>query len=254
LQQFVGVGKTWKIIDFLCNKMFVSVVIPCGAPHVPFLANLIETLRRGTVVPDRIVIVVNGTEKEVEGNDGDRVKIVQNPQRMTSGAARNLGVQECGDDTDVVIFQDADDLPHPERVERIKNFFENNRDCVHLLHGYARAETEEEAQVNLWDDARVYSTAEILACNPSVSFTGQDSEQNLDPMFPPRGTKCHEFHHGMFAARRWVLLGTPFLDVHGGEDSNVNRRLLARYGKTAFLDLPLVFYFQIRSTTFHHQW
>src|SRR4051812_16626198 len=87
----------------------VSVVVPAwgeyaGEPLTEALASL-----HTQDVPARIVVVDNASEPALAELDG--VEVIRSPERLTVGAARNLGLQSVN--TPYVLFWDADDLMLP---------------------------------------------------------------------------------------------------------------------------------------------
>jgi glycosyltransferase involved in cell wall biosynthesis len=70
------------------------------------------------------------------------VEVTHSVPPCTAGANRNRGSAIARGD--VLIYQDADDLPHPQRVEIIAGLFEKYR-IDHLMHYYYRQVPEQEA-------------------------------------------------------------------------------------------------------------
>ena len=118
-------------------NMKMSVIVPCHADHFHFLQNLLTEFEHQTVFPDEIVISVSEAFKiasfaELEGKKWPfALKILKHQRSFLPGRNRN---EACACATgDVFICQDADDLPHPQRVEIVKYLFENYH-VDHLLH------------------------------------------------------------------------------------------------------------------------
>jgi glycosyltransferase involved in cell wall biosynthesis len=83
----------------------VTVVIPVWDGYVRFLEEAVRSVRRGAVhVP--IVVVDNASGTEVPEFKG--CEMVRSDQRLTVGAARNLGLERVV--TEYVVFLDADDM------------------------------------------------------------------------------------------------------------------------------------------------
>ena len=95
----------------------VSIVIPVWGPYAG--APLREALEsvRSQDVPARVMIVDNasGGLADVPGAD----EIVRSPERLTVGAARNLGLERV--DTPYVLFWDADDLMLPGTLRLLRS-------------------------------------------------------------------------------------------------------------------------------------
>jgi glycosyltransferase involved in cell wall biosynthesis len=85
-------------------NMSVTVVIPVWDEYVRYLPEAVESA--GQDEPDvRVIIVDNASAEALPGAAGARV--IEAPQRLSVGAARNLGLHSV--DTDFVLFLDADD-------------------------------------------------------------------------------------------------------------------------------------------------
>src|SRR4051794_8074812 len=83
----------------------VSVVIPVWDDYVEFLPDAVESVRRdGPDVP--IVVVDNVSTTDVPQPEG--CELVRSDERLTVGAARNLGLERVA--TEYVVFLDADDM------------------------------------------------------------------------------------------------------------------------------------------------
>jgi glycosyltransferase involved in cell wall biosynthesis len=83
----------------------VTVVIPVWDDYVRYLGEAVESVRRSA--PDvPIVLVDNASTTDVPELEG--CELVRSHQRLTVGAARNLGLEQVA--TEYVVFLDADDM------------------------------------------------------------------------------------------------------------------------------------------------
>jgi hypothetical protein len=120
--------------------MTTSVIVPCVARHFLWVSGLLESYENQTVKPDEVVISISEVEKlnPKEINDlehGDysfRLKIIRNNGVIMDGENRTIAMNNSSGD--ILIFSDADDIPHPQRVEIAKFIFENY-EVDHILHG-----------------------------------------------------------------------------------------------------------------------
>jgi glycosyltransferase involved in cell wall biosynthesis len=91
----------------------ITVVIPVWDDYVRFLPDAIRSVRRDA--PDApIVIVDNASIRSVPAGD-DHATLVRSPERLSVGAARNLGIDQV--ETEFVIVLDADDMLLPGAIE-----------------------------------------------------------------------------------------------------------------------------------------
>jgi len=123
------------------EKLVISVVVPCDYKHFQYVGSLLTHYSKQTLLPDEVVISLSRsaelseeTIKKVENYSWPfRLLVIKNPKRKPSGANRNIaGVHASGE---LLIYQDADDIPHPQRVEIIKYFYEKYH-FDHLIHSY----------------------------------------------------------------------------------------------------------------------
>lgn len=129
------------IINFNLLSLQTSVVVPCHQKHIIYLAQLLNSLSLQTVVPDEVIVSVSGltNENELFLNSLEEkkwpfvLKILKYYSFNNASKNRNCCLKHISHD--IVICQDADDIPHPQRVEIIKYFFEKYG-IFHLLHSF----------------------------------------------------------------------------------------------------------------------
>lgn len=118
-----------------------STLIPCHNKHFQFIPELLQSYAEQTVPPDEVIISVQqyrlipeeAIRKVQDQNWPFTLKIVFD-EGGTAGINRNnAAFHSTGD---ILITQDADDLPHPQRVEIIKYLFENFY-VEFLMHRFA---------------------------------------------------------------------------------------------------------------------
>ena len=132
----------------------VSVIIPCSPKHVKHLYSLLKIYESQTVLPDEVIIsiselrtvdssILNSLKKEKWMFS---VVFLQSERKMFAGENRNNACKHARGD--IFICQDADDLPHPQRIEIIKYFFEKF-EVDHLLHHYIFSDKKLELSNNI---------------------------------------------------------------------------------------------------------
>lgn len=126
------------------TPMKISIIVPCHFKHFPYIHELLNCFSNQTVLPDEIVISLSEAGKissdeisAIENSEWPfKLTIVQNQDKMNAGKNRNTA---CANSSgDLIICQDADDIPHPQRVEIIKILFETY-EIDHLLHYWTRS-------------------------------------------------------------------------------------------------------------------
>lgn len=121
------------------RSMTTSVIVPCVARHFFWLAGLLESYQNQTVVPDEVVISLSEVEnlKSIEisklenGLWNFKLKILRHNGTIIDGENRTIAMDNSSGE--ILIFSDADDIPHPQRVEIAKYIFENY-EVDHILH------------------------------------------------------------------------------------------------------------------------
>lgn len=135
------------------KNLSISIIIPCDIGHYQHLPELLEHLTTQTILPDEVVISLSNVDYHLRKNIDSfsknnwpfTVKIITHRQKKSAGENRNIAIKNAS--MDVLICQDADDLPHPQRVEIIKYMFETY-EIDHLLHSlisYHKTFTDYEA-------------------------------------------------------------------------------------------------------------
>ena len=122
-----------------CVHLRTSVIVPCHHRHFVLLEGLFAAYAEQTRVPDEVVVAVSewgrvdpGVVERVEGREWPFL-VVWVRQKGRAPPGRNRNDACAASSGDLLICQDADDLPHPQRVEVIAKLFEEN-ELDHLLH------------------------------------------------------------------------------------------------------------------------
>jgi len=125
--------------------MKTSVFIPCMFEHWWNIPTILSCYKVADVKPDEVVIYLNGFGHDVEIEKyvaplKDRITehpldviIMLDPLSRTCSYVRSLSKLLCSGD--IIIMQDADDLPICDRVRVIKDIFERENVDV-LMHSF----------------------------------------------------------------------------------------------------------------------
>jgi len=124
--------------------MKTSVVIPATNGNFGYLNCILRHYEDGSVRPDEVVISISNAHL-LDGAEIDKlenkfgksfiVNILRHDQKMIQGPNRDAATMEATGD--IIISNDADDMPHPRRVEIIQGMFERHG-IVHLNHAYQK--------------------------------------------------------------------------------------------------------------------
>lgn len=213
------------------KPMTTSVIIPCHYLHAHYLPQLIKAYAEGTVLPDEIVISLSEAKK-VEKKIIDEINDTKWPfpvnlltfdYPITAGGNRNKACMQASGD--ILIGQDADDLPHPQRVEIIKYFFENYQ-LDHLMHGWL----EDKAPIQVIKNFDEIGIIESSYYRPE--FGG--------------GTYCN----GPIAITKEVFNTVQWTDRLVGEDVMYNHNIYSRFSHKVVLKAPIYVY-RHRLSSYH---
>jgi len=122
-----------------------------------------------TVLPDEVVISLSEIDKLnpalIKKFENKKypfpVKLIKHRELLWAGPNRNSACEHAIGD--IFICQDADDLPHPQRIEIIKYFFENF-DVNHLIHCFSYEPITEKYNTTSLNYTRLKSRGIIEAC------------------------------------------------------------------------------------------
>lgn len=158
--------------------MKVSVFIPCTMKHFKYIKFLVSRYLLGTRKPDEIVLFLSGAQGTILFPVIKGIKTHVTSEIVLAGPARQMALELCSGD--VVVYQDADDIPHPQRIEIIERMFQEN-DIVHLTHQYVFIGKESMPQkvyferIKTWDGQHIYDhyfpNGDIKECGKiSISY------------------------------------------------------------------------------------
>lgn len=199
----------------------ISIAVPCYNGHFVFLERLLEAYEQQTRVPDEVVVSLSGCELIEEGAVDAleergwpfALKVVQHFGKRTEAENRTAACLEASGS--VVITNDADDLPHRQRVEVIEYFMELYPHCKCLIHkwyeeSWGFIEKEKVARVFLrhWNDFYQWDRT----------------------------------HSANIALRQGVAKKIRWVNLEGGIDRDFLIRCQRVFHKTMMIDAPLIQY------------
>lgn len=121
--------------------MKTAIIVPCVPLHIELLKELLTAYSCQTVIPDEVIVAFSESTR-VDAQAWEWfdtmdwpfvLKIVKTAGHCSPGKNRNIGVENTS--CEIILCNDADDLPHPQRVEIVKYLFEHY-ELEHLLHGW----------------------------------------------------------------------------------------------------------------------
>jgi hypothetical protein len=218
--------------------MKTSIAILCAWHHVRYLDGALSKIAAGTELPDEVVIVISPVQRHQQLHGLNqlwhkfrrffdlRIELCNHPLNVTD-ARDTLTKSLTGD---VVLYHDADDTQHPQRVELVKRFF-NEHDIVHLCHSYHTISEGQAGKVK-YDDIKV---------TPSHILYERFFVKGKMPKAFGHGPV--RIHAGASCIRRDVLHKVGWAGLLPGiEDREFCLNVLKTFNKTILIDAPLLNY------------
>ncbi len=226
-----------------------GVAIPCYYKHFRYLPSLLESLTQQTRLPEQVVISLSQVELLASG-DIDSLESIHWPFQLTiirrtgvfmEGSNRTTAAKHSA--TDIVLCIDADDIPHPQRVEAVMQLFEEIPEAAVVLCGHA------------------YCPGESVVCDPAIPFYSPEDygaiRFDLGPMTWIKLNQIEDLqlwdtgiHNGSPSIRRSILEDADvfWTDLKNGADQEFNRKTMLKYQQTYMIQLPLLHYYNARSS------
>lgn len=147
LNAFFGVLLFVVCINEAKEYLTTSVIIPCHPKHAKYLYELLKIYEKQTILPDEIVISISEVDQIqphiIKTLQDEQwlfpVKLILSQKKLVAAQNRNIACAQAT--SEIFICQDADDIPHKQRIEVIKYFFEKF-ELDFLLHKFAFNNTE----------------------------------------------------------------------------------------------------------------
>ena len=123
------------------RQVTVSLIIPCAAQHFIHLEPLLDLVANQTRIPNEVIVALSETKRLEKGaidaleakHFPYSLRLLRSEEKRSVGHNLNLAYSIARGG--LIIRHDADDLPHPQKVEIIAYLFETYP-IDHLLHAY----------------------------------------------------------------------------------------------------------------------
>lgn len=227
------------------SDLRVSIIIPCHANHVRHLYNLVKCYEEQTELPDEIVISLSSATEVVYTNIVTAVKegpwpflvvFLSTDKDLFAGENRNRACERASGD--ILMCQDADDIPYPQRVEIIKYFFRTYQ-IDHLIHQWVGLNVAE----GEYDTS--YLSHSQTGLNKDGSFRLYEQVKAL-PFFQPQVFEevlsSGSFTNGNCALTKEVFKAVKWGSEPRGQDVSFNRQVYQQFSHCYGLQIPLLVY------------
>lgn len=225
-----------------------SVAIPCYYKHFPYLQDLLQHLAHQTKIPEEVVIALSQIEEldpfsvdSLEENSWPfHLLVLRREGVWMEGSNRTLAARSASQE--IVLCIDADDIPHPQRIEAVCSFFEAVQEADFVLTGHA------------------YCPGNSIVCERTIPFFTREeyaqlrfdlTKQYWAPLYTMQDLIRWDsgIHNGSPSFRRSLLGGDLFwTDRKNGADLEFNAKVLESGMQGYLLTLPLIHYYNQRSS------
>ena len=115
--------------------MKIGVAVPCYYGHIQILYDLLESIEKQTIFPDKVVVSISSTSVFKYNKEYSfKLEVIVTEDNKLAAENRNIASSQLLD-MDYITFIDADDLMHPQRIEFLLKCFQEC-DCDIILHNY----------------------------------------------------------------------------------------------------------------------
>jgi GT2 family glycosyltransferase len=116
--------------------MSIGVAIPCYYGHIPNLIDLLDSIEKQTLKPNKVVVSCSSTKDQIKltKNYSFPLEIIITEENKNPAQNRNIAASKL-DNVDYITFIDADDIMHPQRIEILLKVFKET-ECHIILHNY----------------------------------------------------------------------------------------------------------------------
>ena len=118
--------------------MKIGVAIPCYYGHIQRLYDLLDSIEKQTIIPDKVVVSSSSTS-EFKSNKiyNYPLEVIVTEDKQNASKNRNIAASKLND-MDYITFIDADDIMHPQRIELILKGFQLHDSDI-ILHNYVES-------------------------------------------------------------------------------------------------------------------
>uniref|UniRef100_A0A6C0IGJ9 Glycosyltransferase 2-like domain-containing protein n=1 Tax=viral metagenome TaxID=1070528 RepID=A0A6C0IGJ9_9ZZZZ len=115
--------------------MKIGVAIPCYYGHIQRLYDLLDSIEKQTILPNKVVVNSSSTSSFVYNKDYSfPLEVIVTEDKQNASKNRNIAASKLND-MDYITFIDADDIMHPQRIEFILKVFQKYDSDI-ILHNY----------------------------------------------------------------------------------------------------------------------
>ncbi|MFG2296344.1 glycosyltransferase family 2 protein [Streptomyces sp. NPDC048603] len=220
------------------SAVFVMPYYGDGNASAEYLAQSVAGLHAQTDPGWRLVVVDDASPRPQDRNRlrelrdacPDRVHVIRQETNRGQGACRNTGVRWAADQgAEIILFQDADDLAHPRRLEVTRRILTDHPEADFV---YSPFTVVDEHGHEVPEGRLTPSIREILHSHRNAPVEGADAWIRI-------GTETgYTSLTSTVSVRTALAVDHPFPEVRGSEDAHTWLRMSA--GGTGFTYAPSI--------------
>ncbi len=213
-----------------CKYMNVSVIIPVYPPHYQYLSRCIKNIMTSTVLPNEIIVcaseITNENEQKLLNDlihlcNSVTLIISGTKDQAYSGVNRNRGAHAASND--ILMFIDADDYTHPQKIEIVSKCFKRYPNIKLLLHNCSLQE----------DSLNIIHDVDNI---PVFKYIGDFNKKSI----VNNGMKT--IHRGHATVHKSIFENISYKDVRHREDNIFTKKVHLIFNESFFLPLSLMVY------------
>jgi len=204
-----------------------DLIIPCLFTHYNNLPKTLDSFKHHELI-NRIIIVLNGINYQKFDNYildkyRDKLKLIKLNEKMLPGKAREKATRYAK--SDYIVYHDADDDAHPDKLLILKYFFEKTN-CDHILHLIQPIELN---FLNYKD----FNKINYIDTKKLIDFYYRKNKMDFGDIIGKR------ISQGLSAVKRSKIIDITWLDIKSGEDKDFNKKSLLKNNKMIVIDCYL---------------
>ena len=238
---------------FIIIMSNISIVIPCYPPHIIYLDNTFNDILKQTILPQEVILAISGINEETKHilynkfvnlfkNSNIEFSLIHTEKNQFAGVNRNMGATMAKND--YIMFIDADDCLHPQKIEITKYFLCKYNPNV-LVHSLSIGQKKDDYSAINFD----YINAEITMSETIYKNTFSSSTRNRSRELKGRNTCIYigdtpnyGTAHGFPTVKRSVMDTFKYTDMKRAQDGVFLRDILYNIGGIIHVNLPLINY------------
>jgi glycosyltransferase involved in cell wall biosynthesis len=183
-----------------------------------------DTRWRAVIVDDDSTFA--WTEQDLDGFDPQRMHVVRRSSNTGPGECRNVGVgRAAGAGAPFVLFQDADDLAHPDRLRSARRVFEEEPETDFLYSAFDV----------IGEHGEPVPRDEISGSVLEIIDSHDNPVEGRDAWIPVATETGYTTLTSTVAVRTELALRHPFPACHASEDTHAWLRMMADGGELRFV-------------------